>query len=244
MMMVLFAYFVITTLMLSVNAVQLYVASYSGGEWAGNITTLSLNRNSGGSYALQQVSSVNTSTNSPSWLTYQNNILYLIDEAVNSTTNGTIVAYNTSSNGPLNEISRTKALVGGVSATFYGEGGALAVAHYTGSTLQTYTVPSPGNLEFLQTFNFSTPDFQVGPIADRQEAPHPHEAILDPTGQYVLVPDLGMDQVHILSIDPTTKKLTLQDPLKTTPGYGTNAMANAFFTFLDRASDSCSSGIP
>jgi len=205
-----------------VAAVNLYVASYSGGTWAGNVTTLSLSQKPDSTYSLTQTTSLNTSTNSPSWLTFnrQNNVLYLIDEAVNSTTNGTIVAYQTSYTGELTEISRTVALVGGVHGVFYASGHALAVPHYTGSTLQTYDIKLDGSLSLLETFNFSSPDFVSGTIADRQEAPHPHETILDPTGQYLLVPDLGADQVHIFNINQKTKKLSPQEPLKTSPGYG------------------------
>jgi 6-phosphogluconolactonase (cycloisomerase 2 family) len=206
-----------------VNAVNLYVASYSSGSWAGNITTLSLTQKPDSTYSLVQTSTLNTTTNSPSWLTLNrhNNVLYLIDEAVNSTTNGTLVAYKTSYTGELNELSRTEALVGGVHAVFYASGSALAVPHYTGSTLQTYEISSSGkDIKLLQTFNFSTPGFKTGSIADRQEAPHPHETLIDPMEQYLLVPDLGADLVRIFGINQKTKQLLTKVPLKTTPGYG------------------------
>jgi 6-phosphogluconolactonase (cycloisomerase 2 family) len=106
-------------------AVNLYVASY-----AGNLTTLSLLQNPDNSYHLTQTSTFNTSTNSPSWLTLnrQNNVLYMIDEAM-SATNGTIVSYKTSFTGHLTEIQRVEAMEGGLHAAFYGSGSALAVPH-------------------------------------------------------------------------------------------------------------------
>jgi 6-phosphogluconolactonase (cycloisomerase 2 family) len=42
----------------------------------------------------------------------------------------------------------------------------------------------------------------------RQNAPHPHEALLDPTGKFLLIPDLGADLIRIFSIDSTTGQLT------------------------------------
>jgi 6-phosphogluconolactonase (cycloisomerase 2 family) len=107
------------------RAVNLYVASY-----AGNITTLSLLQNRDCSYNLTQTSTFNTSTHTPSWLTLnrQNNVLYMIDEAVNAT-NGTVVSYRTSYTGHLTEIQRVEDIGGGVYATFYGSGSALAVPH-------------------------------------------------------------------------------------------------------------------
>jgi 6-phosphogluconolactonase (cycloisomerase 2 family) len=107
------------------RAVNLYVASY-----AGNITTLSLLQNPDYSYKLTQTATFNTSTHTPSWLTLnrQNNVLYMIDEAVNAT-NGTVVSYKTSYTGHLTEIQRVEDIGGGVYAAFYGSGSALAVPH-------------------------------------------------------------------------------------------------------------------
>lgn len=38
----------------------------------------------------------------------------------------------------------------------------------------------------------------LGPDADRQAAPHPHEALLDPTGRFFVVPDLGTDSIIVI----------------------------------------------
>lgn len=204
------------------KAVNLYVSSYSGTKWAGNITTLSLARNADSTYTLTQTHSLNTSTNSPAWLTLNryNNVLYLVDEAL-TTPKGTLSAYSTSYTGELTEASRTETSVGGVHGIAYASGQALAVAHYTGSLLQTYSLSDFGKTtKLIERFNFSTPDFTVGPIAARQDAPHPHQTILDPTQQFILVPDLGSDLVRIFSIDQKTLKLNPIAPLKTPPGYG------------------------
>lgn len=61
---------------------------------------------------------------------------------------------------------------------------------------------------------------QPGPNPSRQDAPHPHETILDPTGQFVLIPDLGADLVRVFGIDPSTDFLTELTPLKVVPGSG------------------------
>lgn len=75
-----------------------------------------------------------------------------------------------------------------------------------------------GSFTFNQDllFNLSHP----GPNAARQDAPHEHEAILDPTGQYVLVPDLGADLVRVFCIDSDTGLLTAETPLSVSPGSG------------------------
>lgn len=106
-------------------AVNLYTSSYGG-----TITSLSLLKNADETYTLSQTSSLETQTTSPSWLTLnrQNDVLYLVDEAVNAG-NGTVVSYKTSFNGQLTEIQRVQALEGGVYATFYNSGSAIAVPH-------------------------------------------------------------------------------------------------------------------
>ncbi len=59
-----------------------------------------------------------------------------------------------------------------------------------------------------------------GPDPDRQDAPHPHEAIVDPTDSYIIVPDLGADFLRIFTIDPSTSLLIENTPFSVTPGSG------------------------
>jgi 6-phosphogluconolactonase (cycloisomerase 2 family) len=59
-----------------------------------------------------------------------------------------------------------------------------------------------------------------GTIPARQDAPHPHEAILDPTDSFIVVPDLGADLLRIFLIDPATSLLTESTPVQVTPGAG------------------------
>jgi len=47
-----------------------------------------------------------------------------------------------------------------------------------------------------------------GTIPSRQDAAHPHEVIVDPTGKFLLSPDLGADLIRIYSIDASSGKLT------------------------------------
>lgn len=41
----------------------------------------------------------------------------------------------------------------------------------------------------------------------QQDAPHPHEVFLDPTGSFIVSPDLGADLLRIYSIDDASGKL-------------------------------------
>lgn len=221
------------------SAINLFVSSYDG-----NITTLSLTLHLSATpwpvqkpfgwpsshpspvpstqwtWTLGVIDSFNTSTQSPSWLLLdkQNNILYLIDEATTSG-NGTIITYSTSTGIP-SQLQRIEALAGGVHAVFFNSGAALAVPHYTGSALEIYAISPtiPGDLKLLQSFVFTMPG--PGPVLNRQDSPHPHETLLDPTGRFILVNDLGADLVRVFAIDATTNLLAEMDPLHAALGSG------------------------
>ncbi|KAK7721420.1 hypothetical protein SLS64_001716 [Diaporthe eres] len=67
-----------------------------------------------------------------------------------------------------------------------------------------------------ETYTLDAP----GPNPERQDAPHPHQALLDPTGQYLLVPDLGSDVIRLYSVDEGGLSFTELEPLAAVPGSG------------------------
>jgi 6-phosphogluconolactonase (cycloisomerase 2 family) len=74
------------------------------------------------------------------------------------------------------------------------------------SQITTYKLPLSSSTQILQSFKYTMNG--KGPIPSRQDAPHPHQVTTDPTGQYLLVPDLGADQIRIYSINSATGMLT------------------------------------
>ena len=90
--------------------------------------------------------------------------------------------------------------------------------HSSGSAATSWKILPSGGLKSLQTFIFNLTAPGLDP--NRQEAPHPHEAILDPTGSFIVVPDLGADLVRIFSIDPKTSRLTESAPFHAPAGSG------------------------
>lgn len=67
-----------------------------------------------------------------------------------------------------------------------------------------------------QTYTLAAP----GPVPDRQDAPHLHDAILDPTGKFLLSPDLGSDLIHVYKIEAGAAKVTELTSVKAVPGSG------------------------
>jgi 6-phosphogluconolactonase (cycloisomerase 2 family) len=59
-----------------------------------------------------------------------------------------------------------------------------------------------------------------GPDPSRQEVPHPHEVLVDPTDSFIVSNDLGADLIRVFSIDPSTSALTEVTPFNATPGSG------------------------
>jgi 6-phosphogluconolactonase (cycloisomerase 2 family) len=83
------------------------------------------------------------------------------------------------------------------------------------SQLTTFKLPLNGE-QPLQTVKYTGKS--VNP--SRQEAPHPHHAFVDPTGDFLIVPDLGADLIRIHKIDKSSGKLTECTPAKPVPGTG------------------------
>ncbi|CAK1359246.1 hypothetical protein CB0940_05484 [Cercospora beticola] len=204
------------------SATNLFVADYSG-----NITTLSLSE-SNGNYSLTKTSASDGCAPNPAWLTIDpgRGLLYCTNEGL-SRPNGSLASFSINADGSLDSIVNLTTANGPVSAAIYGNPSAsergLVLAHYSGSAVTTYKVSSTGNVTLNEEFFFTIPS--PGPDPDRQDAPHPHEAFVDPTGQYILLPDLGADLVRIFSFDVETLKLTELDPLEAEPGSGPRHLA-------------------
>jgi 6-phosphogluconolactonase len=77
-------------------------------------------------------------------------------------------------------------------------GRCLFTAQYGTGSVCAYPLKEDG------TINMRTAHVRhkgTGPNRQRQEGPHPHFVITDPTNQYLMVPDLGADQIVIYKTD-------------------------------------------
>ncbi|KAH8899000.1 6-phosphogluconolactonase [Thozetella sp. PMI_491] len=100
----------------------------------------------------------------------------------------------------------------------------MAGAAFGNSTLDFWDVSSPdGTLKLLKTIAVPT---DVGPVTDRQAAPHPHQILLDPSGRFFVANDLGTDRV--LVVDSLDDKFELTNSIKV-PKAGAGPRHAAFF---------------
>ncbi|KAJ6149080.1 Cytochrome cd1-nitrite reductase-like C-terminal heme d1 [Penicillium samsonianum] len=197
-------------------ATKLYAASY-----AGFVTSLNFTQ----SNELSTLFQTTDCGSSPSWLMLDspNSVLYCLDEAIDAP-NGTISTLRTHPDGTLTKLAQLKTPAGPVMSAMYSAPGVqerkfFVAAHYSGSSVTTYSVnPVKGLFQHEQTFTYQMA--APGPVASRQDSPHPHGVVVDPTGRFVLVPDLGADVVRVFYVNPSTGLLEPIEPLAMTPGSG------------------------
>lgn len=126
--------------------------------------------------------------------------------------NGSISSLSISSDGSLSEINVLDTPPGPVNSAYFANRRGLAIADYEGAAISTYSVSSTGKLAHLEDVFFSP--------ASNGNPPNPHQVVLDPTGQYLLVPDLGSDLIRVFAFDSDSLKLQTLDPLVAAPGSG------------------------
>ena len=108
---------------------------------------------------------------------------------------------------PINQVSSGGA--GPCYISIDATGHTVFVANYYGSTITTYRVLANGALsEPVERIDYKDRKFGVrGPNAARQDIPHPHSVHLSPDDRFLLVNDLGSDEISVFPIDPETARL-------------------------------------
>ena len=101
----------------------------------------------------------------------------------------------------------------------------LVVANYVAGTVEVLPVNADGSLG-APTDVVATKG-ELGPHRTEQPGPHPHQCPFDPSGQFVVVPDKGLDRLFIFRIDGATGRLVPADPpfTKTRSGAGPRHIA-------------------
>jgi 6-phosphogluconolactonase len=77
-------------------------------------------------------------------------------------------------------------------------GSYVVVANYVGGSWQVLPINPDGSLAPVSD---TIQESGSGPNAERQEAPHGHAILFDPTGQYMATADLGTDVIKILRLE-------------------------------------------
>ncbi|KAF2109703.1 3-carboxymuconate cyclase [Lophiotrema nucula] len=190
---------------------RLYVSSYADdGQTAGKVRTFDLTPGLGYNAASIKSVAVNSECGSaPTWLEVTSkNSLLCIDEGF-QTPNASLNTLTINADGSLKSIAKIDTIQGPVANQFYNKKDAVALAHYGGSAISTFKTYANGTFSRLQQFVFNTPP---GPRPE-QEASHVHHSVIDPTGSFIVFPDLGADVIRVYKIG-SDDLLTVQDPIK------------------------------
>ncbi|KAK4126114.1 extracellular aldonolactonase [Parathielavia appendiculata] len=190
----------------------LYVTTYPVGQGAGKLITLKQDQTS-----LQSVAESDSCGPFPSWLTQAGDILYCVNEAWGGA-NGDLSALKISDDFSLPKLSGGQTVAGPVSTVVYGKGGrGLAVADYAGGGVDTFNITNPAAISLIKSQVYPAPgDNRPEP----QNQARPHHAVLDPTGNFLVFPDLGADLLRVLRVNQNTLQYTDTKSYKFARGTG------------------------
>jgi 6-phosphogluconolactonase len=95
----------------------------------------------------------------------------------------------------------------------------LFTANYNSGSVAAYPVRDDGSLGEASSF---VQHSGSGADRSRQRGPHAHDITISPDNRFVLVNDLGLDEILVYRLDPVKGTLTPNDPPfgKVTPGSG------------------------
>jgi len=156
--------------------------------------------------------------NMPTWLELDaaNKKVYCADES--SYNSPKLSALSLGSDGSVTLQSQASVSGADVYAGLFGNGNYLALAEYDPGTMTVYSTKLSSSSQALSKTKFTIS--QQGPNAGRQSSAHPHSAIADPTGQFLIVPDLGGDAIHVFRTNSATGAVTACPDIKTGSGDG------------------------
>lgn len=93
----------------------------------------------------------------------------------------------------------------------------VLVANYGSGSVAVHPVRPDGSLDEPSTVVQHTGS---GPIRPQQSSSHPHMVVTDPSGQWILVVDLGTDHVYVYRLDEAKGALTEHGRTAVLPGAG------------------------
>src|SRR6266478_345006 len=184
----------------------LYIGTYTEGTRSEGIYLIRMDRRSG---KLRRVGSVDAGAN-PSFLTIHPNgrVLYAVNEVDthNGKPTGAVSAFAIASNtGALTRLNEQPSEGGAPCYVSVDRSGSVVlVANYVGGSVALLPIAAHGALAAAASVVQHT---GKGPNAERQEAPHAHCILPDPSNRFALAADLGADRVFVYRLDLGGKSL-------------------------------------
>jgi 6-phosphogluconolactonase len=184
----------------------IYVGTYTDGGHSDGIYLVRMDPRSG---KLRRVGSVNAGAN-PSFLAIHPNgrVLYAVNELekYNGRATGAVSAFAIGrDSGALTRLNEQPSEGGAPCYVSVDRSGRLVlVANYVGGSVAVLPIHADGA---LAPSAYVDQHKGKGPNAERQEAPHAHSILPDPSNRFVLAADLGADRVFVYRLDLDGKSL-------------------------------------
>ncbi|KAK1726314.1 Lactonase, 7-bladed beta-propeller-domain-containing protein [Colletotrichum acutatum] len=129
----------------------------------------------------------------PSWMAFKEpNLLYAVDENSNDLR---LFNLDTTTNELMAAANSTEGNRGVVSIDFNKDKTRLVGASYTNGTVDVWDISDASALKYMKNITLGG---ELGPNKERQTKSFAHQAILDPSGRYFAICDLGTDSVSII----------------------------------------------
>src|SRR2546423_11854452 len=184
----------------------LYVGTYSEGTRPDGVYLIRMDRRSG---QLRLVGSVDVGAN-PSFLAIHPNrrVLYAVNELekYKGKATGAVSAFTIARDtGALKRLNEQPSEGGAPCYVSVDRSGRLVlVANYVGGSIAVLPIQADGSLAAATQVVKHT---GKGPNAERQEAPHAHCIIPDPSNRFALAADLGVDRVYVYRLDGESREV-------------------------------------
>jgi len=195
----------------------LYVGTYTANTRSEGVYLVRMDRRSG---ELRRIGAVNAGAN-PSFLTIHPNgrVLYAVNELDTGAVSAFAIVKGIDGLTKLNE----QPSVGGAPCyvSVDKSGRALLVANYSGGNVALLPIEANGALAPAHVVQHTG----KGPNAERQEAPHAHCILPDPSNRFALAADLGADRVFVYRLDLDGKALGHVGDAVMAPGAGPRHLA-------------------
>ncbi|OAQ73507.1 carboxy-cis,cis-muconate cyclase [Pochonia chlamydosporia 170] len=135
------------------------------------------------------IASKKSFSGNPTWMVFDEGKLYAVDE--NSATTH-LLKVDLAGN-KIDEVSTTSGSNGVVHLELTKDKTQMLGAAYGSAAIDVFD--TQGGLKYVKSIKS---DDQVGPNPTRQDKPHPHQSVMDPSGRFFAVNDLGTDKILIL----------------------------------------------
>jgi len=195
----------------------LYVGTYTANTRSEGVYLVRMDRRSG---ELRRIGAVNAGAN-PSFLTIHPNgrVLYAVNELDTGAVSAFAIVKGIDGLTKLNEQPSDGGAPCYVSVDKSGR--ALLVANYSGGNVALLPIEANGALAPAHVVQHTG----KGPNAERQEAPHAHCILPDPSNRFALAADLGADRVFVYRLDLDGKALGHVGDAVMAPGAGPRHLA-------------------